>query len=105
MSELQDMPVSNGRAAREQMLMSVAQLSRSRVPMVVSHLDIRPVCDVQASVQGIDLASVASGIQRAVAPYQKNSGSPVQVDVAGQVTTIAEQFQRAGRRDDLSPSF
>jgi multidrug efflux pump subunit AcrB len=90
--DLQVMPVSNGHALHEQMLMSVAQISRSRTPMVVSHLDIRPVFDVQADVQGTDLATVARAIQRVVAPYQKDPSSPVQVAVAGQVETMQSSF-------------
>jgi Cu/Ag efflux pump CusA len=42
------------------MLMSVAKFSRTKVPMVVSQLNIRPVFDVHADVEGRDLNSAAA---------------------------------------------
>ena len=37
--------------------MNVAKFGRGTVPMIVSQLNIRPVFDVQADVQGRDLDS------------------------------------------------
>ena len=41
--------------AEPQLLMNVAKFGRGKVPMVVSQLNIRPVFDVNADVQGRDL--------------------------------------------------
>ena len=43
----------DGPHARDpQLLMNVAKFGRDKVPMIVSQLNIRPVFDVQADVQG-----------------------------------------------------
>ena len=47
--------------------MNVAKFGRSTVPMVVSQLNIRPVFDVHADVQGRDLNSAAAEIDKVIA--------------------------------------
>jgi hypothetical protein len=50
------MPLASGSNSKPgQMLMSVASFSRSTTPLVLSQLNIRPVFDVDADVQGRDL--------------------------------------------------
>lgn len=90
--ELETMPINGGGRSEEQMLMNVASVSRGQTPMVVSHLDIRPVYDVQANIQGTDLGRVASEIKKIVAPFQVDPKAPVQVLVAGQVETMRSSF-------------
>lgn len=75
-----------------QLLMNVASLSRVRVPMVVSQINIRSVFDVHADVQGRDLASVAksiAGVMKADAPGEK---SPMHLELAGQIETMQTSF-------------
>ena len=47
------------RRKTRQMLMNVAKFAAAKMPMVVSQLNIRPVFDVHADVQGRDLNSAA----------------------------------------------
>ena len=89
--DLDKMPLSTGPRG-QQMLMNVASVARGQTPMVISHLDIRPLFDVHADVQGTDLGSVASAVEQLVAPYQRDPKAPVQVLVAGQIETMRRSF-------------
>ena len=51
----------------DQVLMNIAKFGRGKVPMIVSQLNIRPVFDVQADVQGRDLNSAAAAIDKVIA--------------------------------------
>ncbi len=57
---------SRGAGAADQVLMNVAKFGRGKVPMIVSQLNIRPVFDVQADVQGRDLNSAAAAIDKVI---------------------------------------
>ena len=50
--------------------MNVAKFGRGKMPMVMSQLNIRPVFDVHADVQGRDLASAADAIDKVIAADQ-----------------------------------
>jgi multidrug efflux pump subunit AcrB len=92
--DLAAVPISAAGSKSNQMLMNVAQFGRKNVPLVVSQLNIRPVFDVNADVQGRDLASAAVEIdkvldrERAVA----NAIAPVSITLSGQVETMRESF-------------
>jgi multidrug efflux pump subunit AcrB len=90
--ELQAMPLTNNREANQQLLMNIASVRRTTTPMVISHLDVRPVVDIHANFQGTDLASVEKAIRRIVAPYQVDPTAPIQVSVAGQIKTMRDSF-------------
>jgi len=92
--DLAVMPVSAAGSKSSQLLMNVAQFGRKNVPLVTSQLNIRPVFDVNADVQGRDLASAAVEIdkvldkERAIA----NATAPVSITLSGQVETMRESF-------------
>jgi multidrug efflux pump subunit AcrB len=67
-------------------------VKRSAVPVVLSQLNIRPVYDVQADVQGTDLATAASAIDRVIKADLPDEKTGVHIDVAGQVETMRESF-------------
>lgn len=96
MPELQTMPLatgSGGGANREHaLLMSVANVRRGQVPMVSSQLNIRPVFDVHADVQGTDLGSVAKAIDKIVKDDQPAASTAMHVTAAGQIITMRESF-------------
>lgn len=75
-----------------QLLMNVATLSRVPVPMVVSQINIRSVFDVHADVQGRDLASVASEIDRVIGADAPGGKSSMHLELAGQVQTMRNSF-------------
>jgi multidrug efflux pump subunit AcrB len=92
--DLATVPISAAGGKSNQMLMNVARFGRKNVQLVVSQLNIRPVFDVNADVQGRDLASAAVEIdkvldrERAVA----NATAPVSITLSGQVETMRESF-------------
>ena len=75
-----------------QILMNVAGLGREKVPLVTSQLNIRPVFDVHADVQGTDLATAAAAIDKVLAANAPPAAKATQVTLAGQVATMRESF-------------
>ena len=92
--DLGTMPV--GSAVGEhagQLLMNTAAFTQLKVPLVTSQLNIRPVFDVHAGVQGRDLNSVASAIDRVLARERPAAESAMQVVLSGQVETMRESYR------------
>jgi len=75
-----------------QLLMNIAHFSRGRMPMVLSQLNIRPVFDVNADVQGRDLESAAGAIDDVLAKDRPPVSSGMTVTLSGQVQTMRESF-------------
>ena len=70
--DLETMPVTSGAgAAQGQLLLNLASFGRNTLPLVASQLNIRPVFDVHADVQGRDLKSVADEIDKVIAAKEK----------------------------------
>jgi multidrug efflux pump subunit AcrB len=90
--DLGAVPISASGGASGQMLMNVAQFGRKNVPLVASQLNIRPVFDVNADVQGRDLASAATAIDKALDVERFAATSPVTITLSGQVETMRESF-------------
>jgi multidrug efflux pump subunit AcrB len=92
--DLAAVPVSAAGGKSTQMLMSVAQFGRKNVPLVTSQLNIRPVFDVNADVQGRDLASAAAEIDKVLEKERvlANEKAPVSITLSGQVETMRESF-------------
>src|SRR6202035_5467338 len=57
-----------------------------------SQLNIRPVFDVNADVQGRDLASAADAIDKVLDEERSASTSPATITLSGQVETMRESF-------------
>jgi multidrug efflux pump subunit AcrB len=96
-SRLMGLAISaSGRTAspsgHDPILQNVATVRRSTAPVVLSQLNLRPVFDVQADVQGTDLATVARGIDAAVARDAPAATDAIHVEVAGQVETMRSSF-------------
>src|SRR5258705_331753 len=77
---------------QSQILMNVAKLGREKVPLVTSQLNIRPVFDVNADAQGIDLATAAAAIDKVLAANTPPAAKATQVTLAGQVETMRDSF-------------
>ena len=60
------MPLATRSGKQGQLLMNVAQFSADKMPMVMSQLNIRPVFDVNADVQGRDMKSASEAIQKVI---------------------------------------
>jgi multidrug efflux pump subunit AcrB len=91
--DLWTMPVSAaGAASGSQILMNVARFGRGTTPMVMSQLNIRPVFDVDADVQGRDLNSAAMDIDKVIAADRPDANEAMTVTLSGQVETMRESY-------------
>jgi multidrug efflux pump subunit AcrB len=91
--DLWTMPVTAaGNDARDQILMNVARFGRGTTPMVMSQLNIRPVFDVDANVQGRDLNSAAADIDKVIAADRPDPKEAISVTLSGQVETMRDSY-------------
>jgi multidrug efflux pump subunit AcrB len=91
--DLETMPVtSSAGAASGQLLLNLASFGRQAVPMVTSQLNIRPVFDVHADVQGRDLYSAARDIDKVIKAHQPDAAKAIKVTLSGQVETMRESY-------------
>jgi multidrug efflux pump subunit AcrB len=90
--DLWTLPVTAQQNSPPQMLMSVAKFSRTKVPMVVSQLNIRPVFDVHADVEGRDLNSAAAEIEKAIDAARQTAPKGVTITLSGQIETMKESY-------------
>jgi multidrug efflux pump subunit AcrB len=94
MQDLYTMPLMTADGhSKEQMLMNVARFGRGTVPLVLSQYNIRPVFDVDADVQGRDLNSVASDIDRVIAQDQPDPSKAISIVLSGQVETMRTSYR------------
>jgi multidrug efflux pump subunit AcrB len=91
--DLQIMPVSStAGSGQSQLLMNLSSIGRQTVPMVTSQLNIRPVFDVHANVQGRDLYSTSRDIDRVIAANRPPAEKAMHVILSGQVETMRESY-------------
>ena len=91
--DLETMPVTSGAGATAgQLLMNLASFGREAVPMVTSQLNIRPVFDVHADVQGRDLYGAALDIEKVLKANSPDASSALKVTLSGQVETMRESY-------------
>ncbi|MFZ0869488.1 MAG: efflux RND transporter permease subunit [Rhodanobacter sp.] len=76
-----------------QILESLASFSRSAGPAIVTHYSTIPTMDLYAAVDRTDLGSVAADVQRIVDGYSKHLPRGVDINVRGQVQTMAESYR------------
>jgi multidrug efflux pump subunit AcrB len=91
--DLQTMPVASGAGEGSgQLLLNLASFGREAVPMVASQLNIRPVFDVHADVQGRDLYSTSRDIDKVLAAHRPDASQALTVTLSGQVETMRESY-------------
>ena len=91
--DLWSLPVTPAGPARaEQFLMNVSSFGRRTVPLAMSQLNIRPVFDVHADVQGTDLDSAAKGIDKVITADRPDPSKAIAVTLSGQVETMREGY-------------
>jgi multidrug efflux pump subunit AcrB len=90
--DLWTLPVTLDHNSAAQMLMNVATFDRTTVPLVVSQLNIRPVFDVHADVQGRDLNSAASAIDGVISAAKRAAPKGVTITLSGQIETMRESY-------------
>ena len=75
-----------------ELLMNVARLGRISMPLVTSQFNIRPVFDVHADIQGIDLDTAATRIDAVLAANRPAPEKAITVKLSGQVETMQESY-------------
>jgi multidrug efflux pump subunit AcrB len=91
--DLQTLPVtSSAGAASGQLLLNLASFGRESLPLVTSQLNIRPVFDVHADVQGRDLYSAAADIDEVLKENRPEASKALTVTLSGQVETMRESY-------------
>jgi multidrug efflux pump subunit AcrB len=81
------MPVAEG-----PLLMNMSSFGRETIPLVTSQLNIRPVFDVHADVQGRDLFSTSKDIDEVIRKNQPPAEKAMHVTLSGQVETMRESY-------------
>jgi len=82
---------SNPNAA-PQLLSNLVQVSPAQQMAVVSHYNIAPVIDLYVSVEGTDLGSVASAVQKLVDQTSAELPRGLHIVMRGQVETMKSSF-------------
>ena len=91
--DLKTLPVSVAEGgSQEQLLMNLSDFGRRTVPMVTSQLNIRPVFDVHANVQGRDLYGAARDIDRVLDANRPAAARAITLTLGGQVETMRESY-------------
>ena len=90
--QLVSTPLAGTGGDRGQLLMQLADVKRTQSPMVLSQVNIKPVFDVHADVQGRDLGAVAKEIDEIVERDKPSETSAMHITVTGQIATMRESF-------------
>jgi multidrug efflux pump subunit AcrB len=78
------------------LLSNVATLQRDSVPTNLNEINVQPVYDIYASVQGRDLGSIAGDIGKIVAELQKQLKPGNTIQVLGQIQSMRDSFRDLG---------
>jgi multidrug efflux pump subunit AcrB len=92
LSDLRTLALPTDRPDQDQLLMNVATFGRGEIPMVLSQLNIRPVFDVNADVQGIDLQTAAEKIDKILDTERPDASTAMNISLAGQAQTMRDSF-------------
>jgi multidrug efflux pump subunit AcrB len=92
LNDLDNLPLAIPGRSQGELLMNMGKLGRGTAPLVESQLNIRPVFDVDADVQGRDLASAAADIDRVIAQDQPDPARAIHVTFSGQVETMRDSY-------------
>jgi multidrug efflux pump subunit AcrB len=85
--------VSDGGAHDQgQLLMNVAHIHRVQSPALISQLNVRPVFDVNANVQGRDLYGVSNDISKVLDRNRPPASEPITVSLTGQIDTMNKSY-------------
>ena len=85
-----------GATGSTQLLGNLVEATPSRMPAVASRYNIMPAIDIYVSVQGTDLASVASSVQELVDQMRTRLPRGNQIVLRGQVETMQASFLGLG---------
>lgn len=89
-------PIASPKTKQSQLLCDLCTLQRRSTPGVVNHVNIQPVFDVYANVQGRDLGGVSSDIQKIVDSYKDQLKPGNNIVISGVVSSMKTAFSRLG---------
>ncbi|SPE41367.1 Acriflavin resistance protein [Candidatus Sulfopaludibacter sp. SbA3] len=92
LQELRNLPLTVGRTGTPEILNDVTSISRGNGMAVVNHYDIQRTIDIFGSVDGRDLASVGTEIDRIVDANRRRLVRGSEMLVRGQVDTMRKSF-------------
>ena len=90
---LRETPVHLPGHAQPQLLGNLATLRRDYTAVNITHYNALPTFDVQANVQGTDLGSVASAVEKLVAEARKTAPRGTSFVIRGQVESMNASFR------------
>jgi multidrug efflux pump subunit AcrB len=89
---LDQTPISVG-GGQPQLLSNVAAVSRTEGPVNITHYNVARTYDVQANVDGTDLGSVSTAVQKVVADLTPTMPRGTTVRIKGQVESMEASFR------------
>jgi multidrug efflux pump subunit AcrB len=93
LQELSNIPITGAAAGTPpQILGNLASIYRGSAMAVVSHYNVAPVIDIYGAVQGRDLGSVATDLDRVVNESEKHLPRGSRIIVRGQILTMRSSF-------------
>ncbi|HEY4825096.1 MAG TPA: efflux RND transporter permease subunit, partial [Solirubrobacteraceae bacterium] len=88
-------PISTG-GGQPQLLSNVATLSRTEGPVNITHFNVARTFDVQANVEGTDLGSVSSAVNKVLEELKPTMPRGTTATVKGQVQSMESSFKGLG---------
>ena len=94
LQDLRTMPLKTSEPGEKggQLLMNIADIQRVQSPALLSQLNVRPVFDVNANVQGRDLYGVSTDIQKVLDKDQPPASEPIGIALTGQIDTMNKSY-------------
>jgi len=93
LQQLENFPIAtNGLTQQPQILANLASIQRTAEQGTVSHYNARPVIDIYGAVEGTDLASVATRVEKMVKDSKGKLPRGTEVYVRGQIQTMHTSF-------------
>ena len=91
--ELDSTPLTVGPGVAPQLLSNLAAITRTTGPANITHVNAARTYDVQVNVEGVDLGSVATAVDRVVAEIKPRLARGAVVRVKGQAESMESSFR------------
>ncbi len=92
LNDIRNIPLASPTAKKPEILADVASVHRENEMQVLNHYNIHRVLDIYGNVQGRDLGSVATQVDRIVARYRKQLPKGSLLTVRGQIDTMRSSY-------------
>lgn len=89
-------PISSPLTKESQLLSNLATIERRNTADVINHVNIQPVYDIYANIQGRDLGGVANDIEKIVSEYNSKMEPGNYISIEGLVTNMEQAFRLLG---------